>query len=264
MAGDPSQGRITSGLARGTTVWKTLQFVKSQLPRWRDMPGRPLVSGEEELNGQLCKYLNVAARRENFAMAYFHHEERQTGKRRVDLSALPPDPAVIEGRGYTELDPFLVLEGKRLPAPRRDREREYVTGGDKKTGGIQRFKLGLHGAMLRHAGMIGYVQRDSFDDWFASINVWITDLAESTSEWSQDDCLAELTTDSANRVASCVSVHDRVEAETGKVHLSHLWVDCSRPHCGEENSKQPNDAACANASNSHRSNRPKTVRRQVS
>ena len=225
MAGNRIQGRISSGLAPGTTVRKTLQFVKSQLPRWRDMSGRPIVSGEEELNGQLCKYLNVAARRENFSMAYFHHEERQTGLRRVDLSALPPDPAVIEGRSYSVLDPFLVLEAKRLPAPTRDREREYVTGGDKKSGGIQRFKLGLHGALLSHAGMIGYVQRDSFDDWFTSINLWIADLAESSPEWSQDDCLTSLTTDVANRVASCVSVHERAEAETKNVHLSHLWVD---------------------------------------
>ncbi len=225
MAGNRFQGRISSGLAPGTTVRKTLQFVKSHLPRWRDMPGRPLVSGEEELNGQLCKYLNAAARRENFSMAYFHHEERQTGQRRVDLSALPPDPAVIEGRSYTVLDPFLVLEGKRLPAPTRDREREYVAGGEKMSGGIQRFKLRLHGALLNHAGMIGYVQRDSFDDWFTSINVWITELAESSSEWSQTDCLADLTKDLVNRVASCVSVHDRVEAETGQIHLSHLWVE---------------------------------------
>jgi hypothetical protein len=235
MVNDRIQGRITSGLAPGTTVWKTLQFVKSQLPGWRDMPARPPVSGEEELNGQLCKYLNAAARRENFSMAYFHHEERQTGQRRVDLSALPPDPAVIEGRSYSLLDPFLVLEGKRLPPPKPDREREYVTGGDKKSGGIQRFKLALHGALLRHAGMIGYVQRDSFDDWFTSINVWITDLAESTSEWSQEDCLSELTTDMANRVASCISVHPRVDAVTGKIHLSHVWVDMQQACRGNGN-----------------------------
>lgn len=225
MAGNPSQGRITNGLAPGTTVRKTLHFVESQIPRWRDMPGRPLVLGEEELNGQLCKYLNAAARRENFAMAYFHHEERQTGQRRVDLSALPPNATVIEGRSYSELDPFLVLEGKRLPAPTRDRDREYVTGGDKKSGGIQRFKLGLHGAKLCHAGIIGYVQRDSFDDWFTSINAWIAELAEAVPEWLKQDCLTELQKDTVNRVASCFSVHVRVHSETSHIHLVHLWVD---------------------------------------
>lgn len=225
MVSNRVQGRITSGLAPGTTVLKTLQFVKTQLPKWRDMPDRPRVAGEEELNGQLCKYLNAAARRDNFSMACFHHEERQTGQRRVDLAAHPVDRTVIEGRSYGTLDPFLILEGKRLPAPARDREREYVTGGEKKSGGIQRFKLGLHGALLGHAGMIGYIQRDSIDDWFTSINAWITELAEASSKWSPDDCLAELTKDTMNRLASCVSLHDRVEAETGQVRLSHLWVD---------------------------------------
>lgn len=117
-----------------------------------------------------------------------------------------------------------MLEGKRLPAPTRDREREYVTGV-KKSGGIQRFKLGLHGALLNYAGIIGYIQRDSFDDWFTSINAWIAELAKAASEWSLEDCLTELSKDAASRVASCVSLHRRVEADTDKVQLSHLWVD---------------------------------------
>jgi hypothetical protein len=169
--------------------------------------------------------LNVAARRENFSMAYFHHEERQTGRRRVDLSALPPDPTVIEGRSYNIFQPFLVLEGKRLPAPTSDREREYVTGGDKKSGGIQRFKLGLHGKMLSHAGMIGYVQRDSFDDWFTCINAWITELSVTSSEWTKRDQLKSLSSDASNCVATCTSNHERGDSETEQIHLTHLWVD---------------------------------------
>jgi hypothetical protein len=218
------QGKITSGIVPGTIALKTLNFVKSQLPKWRDMSGRPLVVGEEELNGQLCKWLNVAARRENFAMAYFHHEERQGKKHRVDLSALPLEPQVIEGRSYNVLKPFLVLECKRLPAPRSDREREYVTGKDKKSGGIQRFKLGLHGENLNYAGIIGYVQADTFDNWFKAINDWIMELAGGSSEWSLDDRLAELSIDVLNRIASCESTHSRVKAETTLVRLSHLWV----------------------------------------
>lgn len=225
MVSGSSQGRITSGLASGTAVTKTLQFVRTQLPRWRDLPERPNVSGEEELNGQLCKFLNAAARRENFSMAFFHHEERQTGRRRVDLSALPPDPTVIEGRSYTILDPFLVLEGKRLPPPTKDREREYVTGGQKTSGGIQRFKFGLHGASLSQAGMIGYVQQNSFNEWFTSINVWIAELAETSQEWSLDDGLDELRADSSERIATCTSYHERVDADTQQIQLSHLWVD---------------------------------------
>ena len=146
-AGHQTHGQIAFGIEPGTVARKTLAFVQQQLPMWRDSPKRPPVEAEEELNSQLCKFLNVAARK-NFSMAHFSHEERQTGNRRVDLAALPLQPTLIEGRLYSLFEPFLVLEGKRLPAPSRNREREYVTGADTTSGGIQRFKLGLHGAKL--------------------------------------------------------------------------------------------------------------------
>ena len=60
---------------------------------------------------------------------------------------------------HTIYDPFLVFEGKRLPAPVVSREREYVIGGAKKSGGIRRFKLGLHGAQQTTAAMVGYIQK---------------------------------------------------------------------------------------------------------
>ncbi|QDU59523.1 hypothetical protein Pan216_03520 [Planctomycetes bacterium Pan216] len=220
--------RITTGIAPNEYVEKTLQFVRDQLPRWRDDASRPRVDAEEELNGQLCKQLNVAARRENFSMAYFQHEERQSGRRRVDLSALPPVSADIQGRSYSNYDPFLVIECKRLPAPGSDRDREYVTGGDKTSGGIQRFKLGVHGGRLRDAAMIGYVQGGTFRKWFRSINGWIGELAASSCDWSADDCLGNLSTDEKSRVARCTSVHARVNSETSEVRLTHLWVDMKK------------------------------------
>lgn len=225
MMSDRIQGKITSGLAPHTTVLKTLQFVKTQLPNWRDDPDRPSATGEVALNGQLCKFLNLAARRENFSMALFHHEEPQTGRRLVDLSAFPLSSTMIEGRTYNTYTPILVLECKRLPAPSNDREREYVTGGGKKSGGIQRFKLGLHGSKLSHAGMIGYVQQDTFDNWFTAINVWIDELATSSSEWSTSDLLKELNSVSSNGTATCTSIHNRVNSENEQIHLTHLWVD---------------------------------------
>lgn len=136
----PAHGRITHGPTPGSVVDKTLEFVYSQLPKWRDKPHREILESEEALNGQLCKHLNAAARRENFSMAHFHHEERQGKRRRVDLSAQPVDETLIAGQTYQDDQPFLVFECKRLPADRKSREREYVTG-ENESGGIQRFKL---------------------------------------------------------------------------------------------------------------------------
>jgi hypothetical protein len=82
----------------------------------------------------------------------------------------------------------------------------------------------LHGTKLNYAGIIGYIQADTFDNWFKTINDWISELASSTSEWSQDDRLAELSVDLLNRIASCESIHSRIKAESARVRLAHLWV----------------------------------------
>ena len=134
----------------------TLEFVRKHLSEWRDDPDRPEVQSEEKLNGLLCDYLSYQVRHE-WPMVVFRHEEPQKGRRRVDMSAKTKQPIIAATRDFTKYDPFLVIEGKRLPAPERGREREYVTGFDKTSGGLQRFKLGLHGASLEIAAMVAYV-----------------------------------------------------------------------------------------------------------
>lgn len=67
---------------------KTILFISQQLPNWRDDKNRPDELSENKLNLQLCKFLNVHARH-CFPMIRFDHEEYQTGRRSVDLSASP-------------------------------------------------------------------------------------------------------------------------------------------------------------------------------
>jgi hypothetical protein len=224
-----SHGRITVGLAPRTLVDKTLDFVRSQLAPWRDAPDRPDVESEEALNGQLCKFLNVTGRRE-MPMVHFHHEERQGSRHRADLSASPTEPVAISTQRYTIWKPFLVLEGKRLPAPAAAREREYVTGFDKRKGGIQRFKLGLHGAELEVAAMIGYLQDGTAEHWHRTINGWITELARAKKtehdHWTRRDCLQEMDPDAQRPMSTCRSAHARASAAKSKqVILHHLWIE---------------------------------------
>jgi hypothetical protein len=124
---------------------------------------------------------------------------------------------------------ILVCEGKRLPAPSSDREMEYVTGGNRKNGGIQRFKLGLHGAALNVAAMIGYLQARSTHDWHRLINSWIANLACGTPPdvcaWKTGEALGPLQENESGKVANCVSVHDRAgNAATNTIELHHLWI----------------------------------------
>jgi len=225
--GATRHGKITSGIAPRMLVIRTIEFVRDQLAPWRDDADRRQTDSEEDLNGQLCGFLNVVSG-DSFPMVYFHHEERQTGRRRVDIGARPRQALHLGSRRYTKYQPFLVFEGKRVPAPSRDREREYVTGDGKTSGGIQRFKLGLHGAKLGVAAMIGYVQAESACHWFTTVNGWITELAESPDEptWGGDERLTDYTSDAAGRTATCRSTHSRVPTEAGDTfRLHHLWVE---------------------------------------
>lgn len=222
-------GKITSGLVPGTLALKTIDFVHAQLPAWRDDRDRPDEESEKELNSQLCKFLSAHARND-FPTVFFHHEESQSGRRIVDMSALPVEASTYSTTTYTIYDPIVVFEGKRLPAPSHEREKEYVTGGIKqKSGGIQRFKLGLHGANHDIAAMVGYLQAGAASDWHNKINKWITDLCSGsipdTCDWNLSEILELLEEDIANGTAKCRSVHNRTSNnQNNKITIHHLWI----------------------------------------
>jgi len=226
-------GRITVGLEQDTLIDKTLAFVRERLPEWRDDPDRRQEHSEKKLNPQLCKFLNTRAR-SDFPMACFNPEEPQTGRRQVDLSATPAETTTIDAREYTIYEPFLVFECKRLPAPSTDREMEYVTSGESKKGGIQRFKLGLHGAELSVAAMIGYIQGQSSSHWHQRINEWISDLAggrvSDVCPWKAAEALGHPQQDAGKGIAVCESIHDRSgDVQGSSIRLHHLWVEMAAP-----------------------------------
>lgn len=227
---EPGRGRISEGPTIAL-IDRTIDFVHSELAGWRDDPDRAAEEAEERLNAQLCKYLNVAASH-RFPMVKFSHEEKQTGTRRVDMSALPSEGGFVGETYYSIYDPFLVFEGKRLPTPTRNREREYVSGGSDMSGGIQRFKLALHGALQATGVMVGYIQRDDSGTWLSLINQWIRDLAtaggESDESWSDDEQLTDFSKDVSLSTASASSEHARNStAVTPRIKLRHLWVKMS-------------------------------------
>lgn len=222
-------GQITKGIkSRSTLVLKTINFVNQQLPAWRDDPDRPREQAENKLNLQLCKFLDSLAR-DIFPMVRFNHEEYQTGRRSVDVSASPAKKMIVGATTYTIYNPILVIEGKRLPAPSKDREKEYVTGTDKKSGGIQRFKLGFHGTKQDMAIIVGYVQKQSLRHWHKKINKWILELANGettdTCVWGTNETLDQLNEYLETCSASCQSVHRRSGSElSAEIKIHHLWI----------------------------------------
>lgn len=227
-----SVGRITSGISLGDLARMTVRFVADQLPAWRDDPDRKDEKAEERLNLQLCKFLDAQSRRV-FPMVRFDREEFQSGRHRVDLSASPAESMLIGARLYSIYEPILVIEGKRLPAPSASREREYVTGGKKPTGGIQRFKLGLHGAPLSLAAMVGYVQSGDIGHWHTKVNSWVLDLSSGAAgdacSWSAEERLESHGRVAADRVAVLRSLHARTgDAALDHIELWHLWIQMTQ------------------------------------
>lgn len=222
-------GTITSGVDSNALLTATVAFIERELPKWRDDPERPAEEVEERLNSQLCKRLSVVSR-EECPLVHFSHEEPQGKKRSVDMAVAPRTKCIIGGSWHTLYDPFLVIEGKRLPAPPpRSRRREYVSGGTKITGGIQRFKLSVHGNEVTAGAIVGYIQSDAPHAWLERINSWIGEFAEQPGSdgcnWSADDRLFEFREDVHNRVAVAMSKHRRKESTHGDmIALRHLWV----------------------------------------
>lgn len=249
------QGRITHGLQANALVIRTLEFVQHELPLWRDREDRVEEEAEERLNAQLCKHLNSRARKVPLPVM-FHHEEKQAENRRVDISAGLDEGGFVGTTYHSIDDPFIVLEGKRLPTPGgSSREKEYITGGDALTGGIQRFKLALHGARMPIVAMIGYVQKHNAHYWHRHLNACICDLAavEETPQckWNSLEALGELTFDDTKRVSRCISRHPRLPtAMSGTVEIWHLWLELLRK--GEDKSPAAEGLQSQNSSSATR------------
>lgn len=222
-------GRLAMTAVDETLVERTIEFVWDSLLPWREDPDREHAEAEEDLNAQLQNFLEVRSRL-IFPMVHFQHEQRQTKRRKVDMAAKPVKTTTIDGMTYTKYQPILVIEGKRLPAPTKDREREYVTGGVKRSGGIQRFKLGLHGKAHKTALIVGYVQNGDLPHWYFQINEWIADLVKRNEDWSSGEKLVNFSTANKNTRARAVSTHPRTKSLASQpIQLLHFWIQCSDP-----------------------------------
>ena len=205
-------------------------FIAEQLPLWRDHPDRPIAHAETRLTEHLCAYLNGAAAR---SLAWSHVQfctetaAETRGNRKMDLAVKPRGVTIIiENRRHSQFEAIFPIECKRLPTPKaKDRdEREYVTNDPGTTGGIQRFKLGYHGATHAFAAMIGYVQEQSLTHWLDTVNGWIHDLSmEVGSMWSDSDILRLLSNDTVSGIGTLESRHHR-DGDLDECELHHLWI----------------------------------------
>jgi len=220
-------GTLDKAIVCDRIVEKTLTFLWDSLLPWHNDPLREQAEAEEKLNGDLSDFLNDRARVEKFDMVKFRHEEQQGTRRRVDMAAKPVGSMIIRGKLFNRYEPFLVIEGKRLPPPSKSREREYVTGENgAMSGGIQRFKFGKHGGNHDVAVIVGYVQEKSPHDWHPIVNGWILALTEKQpDDWKKDETLSDFQSCPSQKRIKSISIHHRKgECKSNSIQLHHFWI----------------------------------------
>ena len=229
----PPYNRITSGLRKNQFLISLVMFIEETLPLWRDDPERKVLpqKNEKNFNKSLCIKLEDEARKHDMLFCFLH-ESGTTKQRSVDIAAMPKDNVTIQARTFNRYQSILDIECKRLPAPSSKRKQEYLTGEPEITGGIQRFKLSLHGIDLNECVMIGYIEDKNPTQWFEILNQWISELhGKQTSDtlvWSNDEQLTEFKYDANQKTSHSQSKHSRIDAEGKKcqaISIHHLWVE---------------------------------------
>lgn len=228
-------GNLDAGvLELGAFCREIVTFVETELPVWRQRLEIAQVEGEPRLNQSLCLHLE-RARRHKFDFIRFFNQPLQSPNREADIGAFPLDPIVVEGVSYQDYEQLLPIECKLFPTPPDSRrsDLEYVHGlPGYRTGGIERFKHGLHGQENQHALMIAYVQANSFAHWQSTINTRLTELAANASTatlWSPVERLSSNSL-ASNGVLRLQSRHKRIQPPCCSpiMEVEHLWVSMPR------------------------------------
>ncbi len=123
---------------------------------------------------------------------------------------------IEEGRDHK---PAFVMEAKRLPTPTSTREKEYVVGKTamgNPNGGIERFKLGKHGAGHSHCGMLAFIEKEEYQYWLKNVNYWI---AELYPVWFESELL-EL----QKNYSHYSHFKSKAKREKDEVNLDHFWI----------------------------------------
>ncbi|MGM0504939.1 MAG: hypothetical protein ACQESQ_09995 [Bacteroidota bacterium] len=180
-------------------------------------------ASEEVLSEHLAKTLDYYAKPLPFIFQKEAIQSQPRGhKRNVDIGVF---------LHYANLNPFFTIEAKRLPTLPKSREKEYVVGNDykKPSGGIERFKLNLHGINLSESALVAFVQSGSLKGWYHQINEWISLLTVESNnpdlEWTNEDMLKNICGYKKAELSRFTSVNKKNNNTT--IQLFHYLIDLS-------------------------------------
>jgi len=224
-----SSGELTHGIEIDSSIKSVVEYVQTQLNVFRLKYIGETSTKEDTLNENLF----IILRRNIGARPYFFKPEKiqnpKSGRSaKTDIGVLFIDENIkVFDRAFNENDAFFEIECKRLPTPGSNRKKEYVIGKLKPCGGIQRFKMSIHGKNLKNAAIIGYIQKEDAEYWNLKINEWIDELIVSTPTiWKKEDKLVRITRGSKG-LDNFVSKNFRftVSGKDDFINVSHLWIN---------------------------------------
>ena len=229
-----------------TFLTQHLPLCVNCLPGFAD--GSIKLKGEKALAVSLCKRLIAFAYDKDVLFTFFNEDPDVSKSNRTDdMSVLPHVGMAYLKVGtfyYNCEDQLYIIEAKRLPTPTRagqgDRSREYVVSDwdarqspkKRRTGGIERFKEGLHGGAFVRSAMIAFVQHETPANWLEQVNSWIAELSENAipchkAHWSKDDWLNPVATqpqgDGRKVLTEFLSRHARPNGK-GAISIRHFWL----------------------------------------
>lgn len=115
------------------------------------------------------------------------------------------------------------IEGKRLPKFKTSIEEEYVLGvntSGNPSGGIERFKLGIHGESqrIKHNGLIAYIENKTVAEWENIIN-------NSIASYYPADTILQKHPSFVNEYTS---IHYYIGGIGGYSKMYHFWIDLTQ------------------------------------
>jgi hypothetical protein len=203
-------------------IEEVIFFVYKNMCKWRNQKKWSYKENERTLNSDLVKYLMKYARNDEIE-ANFFSEAPQGDVHTIDLIAYHYDKNI---ENYNNA--IMVFECKRLTKDfSGNRKYEYVTGHKDIKGGIQRFKLEVHGKDYDIVGMIGYIQTGTCFEWYKNINNYIDTICDIPDEdglhWNRNEHLNIIEYDEKKGKTLSKSLHPRLTKSDITIH--HLWID---------------------------------------
>jgi len=221
-------GSITFGVEKDTSSLAVLSFLSSSFKSFVSESKSVGVLNEKGISHLLCIYLNRKAKKYPFFFQSEYVENILSGSSpQVDIAIIAEENIIdIFDKSHSEHNCFFSIEAKRLPTPGHKRHKEYVIGSEAPCGGIERFKKGIHGANLKYAALVAYIQKEDSDFWFGEVNKWINELVDDEF-WFKEEKLKWLDASEKENCGFLTSMHHRqihgVKAEN--INLYHYWLN---------------------------------------